>query len=79
MAANSQEDLAMQVRCVHCRREQWMIVVYPISLGECPCAWCGEMSKRMTNTEYQAALAAAEGKEIPDEVALETARARGDC
>lgn len=51
-----EEDIAMQHKCVHCRKEQYMMAVYPISMGEHPCVWCGKMSKKMTKEEYREAL-----------------------
>jgi hypothetical protein len=50
---NAEMTIAMQVRCVHCKREQWMPAVYEISHGKSPCRWCGKMSKEMTEEEYR--------------------------
>lgn len=50
------EDVAMQMRCIHCGREQWAITVAPISHGEAGCAWCGEFSRPMTLKEYRAIM-----------------------
>jgi hypothetical protein len=52
-------ELAMQVRCVHCLREQYMLAVIGVSTGEHPCCWCGKLSRRMTDREYRKALEAA--------------------
>lgn len=49
-------DVAMQVRCLSCLREQWAMVVYPISMGEGVCAWCGQPSTKMTEPQYREAL-----------------------
>jgi hypothetical protein len=49
-------NIAMQARCVHCKREQYAPAVYKISHGEHPCVWCGEMSERMTEEEYRSSL-----------------------
>jgi hypothetical protein len=51
-------DVAMQDRCVHCLREQYMPAVLGISTGEEPCTWCSRKSRQMTIAEYQAALRA---------------------
>lgn len=56
MAQNKEEDVAMQTRCVHCKREQYAMAVYSISYGESCCAWCGKESKKMTNDEWLTAL-----------------------
>lgn len=32
----------MHVRCTECKREQYALLVYEISHGEKPCAWCGK-------------------------------------
>lgn len=53
------DDIAMQVRCVHCLREQYALAVMAVSLGEAGCVWCGAMSKPMTIPAYRHALAAA--------------------
>lgn len=38
------------------------MVVIGVSLGETPCAWCGELSRQMTESEYRTELAAARGR-----------------
>lgn len=43
----------MQEKCIHCGREQYAPAVYPISMGEHPCVWCGKMSEKMTVSEYR--------------------------
>jgi hypothetical protein len=48
-----EEDIAMQVYCVHCGEEQYAPNVWGVSHGEKPCCWCGKMSKRMTEKEYK--------------------------
>ncbi|MFH1004727.1 MAG: hypothetical protein V1781_04430, partial [Bacteroidota bacterium] len=47
-----EKNVAMQERCVFCGREQYAPAVYPISMGEQPCTWCGKISKKMTKFEY---------------------------
>lgn len=47
---------AMQVRCVHCLAEQYVLNVPAVSRGEAGCAWCGKLSQPMTTSQYQAAL-----------------------
>ena len=54
--ADAAKDIAMQTRCVHCKREQWAMAVVGVSHGREGCAWCGEMSTPMTEDEYRAAL-----------------------
>ncbi len=49
---------AMQVRCVHCLREQYCLAVIGVSAGTHPCVWCGEKSQPMTVAEYRKALSA---------------------
>ena len=50
-------QVAMQVRCVNCKREQYALAVYKISHGKHPCVWCGHTPKPMTENEYRAAIA----------------------
>lgn len=50
-------EVAMQVRCLHCLREQYAPAVMPISFGDAGCVWCGHVSKKMTEAEYRNALA----------------------
>lgn len=35
--------VAMQPRCIYCKREQYAPAVYSISHGEHPCVWCGKI------------------------------------
>jgi hypothetical protein len=49
-------DMAIQVRCVKCLREQYAPAVISISRGEHPCVWCGEPGKKMTEAEYRQAI-----------------------
>lgn len=51
-----ENNLAMQVRCVHCKREQYSLAVWSISNGESDCPWCGKASRKMTYEEYKIAL-----------------------
>lgn len=48
--------MAMQVRCVHCLREQSTEAVLEISLDRQPCVWCKAVSDPMTVAQYRAAL-----------------------
>lgn len=50
------KEVAMQVRCIHCKREQYAVAVSSISNGETGCAWCGKKSWRMTEEEYRKEL-----------------------
>ena len=47
------EDIAMQVRCIYCDKEQYAIAVWSISHGEHPCVWCGKTPPVLTVTEYR--------------------------
>lgn len=49
-------EIAMQVRCVHCKQEQYALAVAPVSRGDSPCVKCGEYSEPMTETEYRERL-----------------------
>ena len=51
-------NLAIQVRCVHCKREQYALNVMVVSRGIGGCSFCGKKSKRMTVKEYRKALEA---------------------
>lgn len=53
---------AMQMRCVHCLREQWAMAVFGVSTGQLGCTWCGKTSTVMSEQEYRRALAAARRK-----------------
>ena len=48
--------VAMQTRCIFCKKEQYIPRVWSISHGEVGCAWCGKKSDKMTEEEYQKAL-----------------------
>lgn len=50
------EDIAMQTRCVSCKREQYAMAVYSISRGEHPCVWCGVMGRKMSKEQYRNAM-----------------------
>jgi hypothetical protein len=45
-------NIAMQERCIYCKREQYIPAVWEISHGERPCVWCGKTSKKMSESEY---------------------------
>lgn len=50
-------DPVMQPRCVYCKREQWVIIVASVSLGEIGCAFCGRIPPVFTShDQYCAAL-----------------------
>ncbi len=57
------DEPAMQFRCVHCLREQYMLAVPGVSDGQHPCVWCGQLSARMTDQQYRDALAEARAGE----------------
>ena len=42
MDEEKEEVVAMQVRCIFCKREQYAPAVHSISNGEHACAWCGK-------------------------------------
>lgn len=49
----------MQVRCIHCKREQYALAVWLISHGLLGCSWCGELPPVFTDeNHYRAALRA---------------------
>lgn len=50
------KDIAMQTRCLHCLNEQYAIAVYGVSTKKEPCAWCGMITKPMTQDEYNKKL-----------------------
>lgn len=50
--------VAMQVRCVHCLREQYCMNVPAISTGELACPYCGAFSTPMGMRDYYEALKA---------------------
>ena len=56
-------DLAMQMRCIQCRREQYAPAVLAISHGEHPCVWCGHTPPQLTVAEYQARMRSGQGRE----------------
>jgi len=68
--ATEGEGWAVQLRCVHCLREQYMPAVMEVSAGIAPCVWCGCTSTPMRPDEYAAALTkarAAVGRECADD------------
>lgn len=56
-------DIAMQINCVHCLKEQWAVMVYPISMGVACCSWCGKKSEPMTKDQYASAMLEARKRE----------------
>lgn len=61
----NEKEIAMQTRCIYCRKEQYSPAVYPISMGESGCCWCGKIPPKLTVKQYQELLSA-EMKKIPD-------------
>lgn len=61
------EDVAMQVRCVHCLAEQYAPAVIAVSVYRAPCTWCSATSPPMTEAEYRGALRAARAAEGADQ------------
>ncbi len=56
------KNIVMQVKCVHCGREQYGVAVFDISHGKHPCVWCGKTPKVYTDeTEYWADVDKARG------------------
>ena len=49
-------DVAMQSRCIYCKREQYAMRVWSISQGKAGCAWCGKTPPKMTQVEWVKAL-----------------------
>jgi ribosomal protein S27E len=47
------KEIAMQVRCIYCKREQYAPAVYEISHGKHPCVWCGKTPPVMTESEWR--------------------------
>jgi hypothetical protein len=50
------EDVVMQTRCVACLHDQWAPAVFDVSFGERGCAWCGHVSRPLTEAEYRVVL-----------------------
>lgn len=48
--------ITMQIRCVHCGKEQYGPAVYGISMDGEPCVWCGEESEQMDYETYRKKL-----------------------
>lgn len=40
MDADLTSPVVMQLRCIFCKREQYMPAVWDISFGRKPCTWC---------------------------------------
>jgi len=49
----NESTIAMQEKCIYCSREQYKPIVWSVSHGECPCAWCGKVPPIMTIDEYK--------------------------
>jgi ribosomal protein S27E len=58
-----EKDIAMQSRCIYCKKEQYAMVVFDISHGEHPCVWCGKTPPVLTEAEYRKLLKTENGKE----------------
>lgn len=54
-------DMAMQMRCIGCKREQYAPAVLSISNGESGCAWCGFVPPILTVGEYRERIRPARG------------------
>jgi hypothetical protein len=50
------EDIAMQVFCANCGREQYPPLINAISHGEEPCLYCDVIPPVLTVAEYRALL-----------------------
>lgn len=50
------KDIAMQVKCVKCLKEQYWPAVYAISHWEHPCVWCGHTPEPMSEDDYWRAV-----------------------
>lgn len=50
------KDIAMQVKCIYCGREQYAIAVYDISYGKHPCVWCGKTPPILTEKKWREKL-----------------------
>jgi len=46
------KEIAMQARCIYCKREQYALAVWEISHSRHPCVWCGKTPPQMTEKEY---------------------------
>lgn len=55
MSEYLKHDLAVQTRCVSCKREQYALAAYQISIGKGGCSWCGYRPGQMTEKEYKEA------------------------
>lgn len=45
-------SVVMQTRCIHCKKEQWAMIVYSLSYGKEVCTWCNKGSKKLSRAEY---------------------------
>ncbi len=43
------DETYLQPRCVHCKREHYVMSVVGVSTGEIGCSWCGRLSPRFTS------------------------------
>ncbi len=50
------EEIAMQTRCIYCKREQYAMAVHSISNSEHPCVWCGKTPPKLTYKEWYAII-----------------------
>lgn len=52
-----EKEVVMQEYCIYCKKEQYSLVVYPVSHGEMGCAWCKQVPPVFTSEEeYTKAL-----------------------
>ncbi len=61
----SEAKIAMQPRCIYCKREQYGPAVWDISHAEHPCVWCGKTPPVFaTDADWYAAY---KGNDLVDE------------
>ena len=52
----TEKEIAMQTRCIYCKKEQYAPAVYAISYGEHPCVWCGKTPPKLSYDEWHKKL-----------------------
>lgn len=63
------KNVIMQVKCIYCKREQYSPAIYPISIGEAGCSWCGKVPPVFTNHKlYWEAVNKNDSSTIIDEI-----------
>jgi len=55
------KDLAMQTRCIHCKKEQYSPAVFSLSKKGGDCPWCDKEIKPMNYKDYLKALKEGKG------------------